>query len=1288
MSESLSRVWSHPVGGRVLKTLIFMIAMLLADEAIFGRRSIVKAFGFLPVPVGIELGIVLNGMVIGTLYAMIAFGIILVYRANRIINFSQAGLGSVPALFALILLTTRHVPYWICAIVMLVGAAGMGALMEAGIMRRFQDKPRVIATVATIGIAQLMILGEIYVPLWTTGSSLAPTSFPTPFQHFNFRVTGFVFSGDYIAIVVVALGVILALGSFFRFTRMGIAMRASAENSDRASLLGIPVARVSTLVWVLAAVCSGVAVFLRIPVLGLPIGASVSPTLLLYALAAAIVARMESLPVALLAGMAIGVVDQSAYVYSSKPDLSIAMMLPVILGGLLLRRNNLSRAMDTGISSFRTLQEFRPIPLELRRLPEIRAARVILGVLGVVFLVAFPHMIGTNRAGLVTLVVIYAIIGVSLVVLSGWTGQISLGHFAFAGIGAAVAGGLAANHHVDFFVALLAAGLAGAFFAFLIGIPALRIQGLFLSAVTLAFAATVQNLLLKPEYFSWLLPDPNNPIARPFLWARIDTRSDLSFYYVCLAFLALAYLAARNLRGSRSGRVFVATRDNIRAAQSYGVSAAGSRLAAFAFSGFVAAVAGGLLAYEFGSVDFQSFPLNLSLDVFIFAVIGGLTSLPGAIAGAVVYMSLRYFLPLVEPGMPHPYRDVVHFIDVIGIPTGVLFVLNFAPGGLAEGFYGIRDSMLRRVAARRGLEVPSLLADRRVEEPTSDLNVVHAADHKHQPMKVDPNAILVCKGVDVAYDSVQVLFGVDLQVKRGEIVALLGTNGAGKSTLLKAVSGLVKPTSGSITFAGKEIAGSGPAHAAGLGIVQVPGGKGIFPTLTVAEHFNLAGWLVKDREQVTSGTEEVLRRFPRLRERFQQLAGNLSGGEQQQLALGMAFIAKPEMLIIDELSLGLAPLVVEQLLEFVREINASGTTVLLVEQSVNVALTIAGRAYFMEKGEVRYEGAAIDLLERGDIVRSVFLEGAGRKTPAAAAAGNGNRNSTAASSRSVRAKKAKLEQEAAEPVLVAETLAKSFGGIRAVNNVSLKVAPREILGLIGPNGAGKTSVFDLISGFTTPDHGKVLIAGVDVTRWSPDRRSRAGLGRSFQDARIFPSMTVAENIATSLERHLQVRDHLASSLGMPASREQEEDVAWTVADLIELMNLQAFRDKFVRELSTGSRRVVDLAMAIAHDPSLLILDEPSSGIAQKETEALAPLLQRIREETGCAMLVIEYDMPLVTEVSDRLMALELGKVIAEGIPKDVIRDPLVVSSYLGTDDKLIKRSGVKAGTVVVAGSRA
>jgi branched-chain amino acid transport system ATP-binding protein len=261
------------------------------------------------------------------------------------------------------------------------------------------------------------------------------------------------------------------------------------------------------------------------------------------------------------------------------------------------------------------------------------------------------------------------------------------------------------------------------------------------------------------------------------------------------------------------------------------------------------------------------------------------------------------------------------------------------------------------------------------------------------------------------------------------------------------------------------------------------------------------------------------------------------------------------------------------------------------------------------------------------------------------------------------------------PVLEVSGLTRRFGGITAVRNVGFTLHEGQILGLIGPNGAGKTTIFDLISGHLPTDGGRILLGGVDVTEWPADRRAERGLGRSFQDARIFPSLTVAENIALGLERHIEVRDHVSALFATPAMRESEADVAYTVDDLVELMGLQAYRDKFVSELSTGSRRIVDLSMSIAHDPLVLLLDEPSSGIAQRETEALGPLLQRIRQETGCAMLVIEHDMPLITSLSDEIVALELGSVLLQGPPDEVMTDPRVVTSYLGGDLATIERSG-------------
>jgi ABC-type branched-subunit amino acid transport system ATPase component len=263
------------------------------------------------------------------------------------------------------------------------------------------------------------------------------------------------------------------------------------------------------------------------------------------------------------------------------------------------------------------------------------------------------------------------------------------------------------------------------------------------------------------------------------------------------------------------------------------------------------------------------------------------------------------------------------------------------------------------------------------------------------------------------------------------------------------------------------------------------------------------------------------------------------------------------------------------------------------------------------------------------------------------------------------------------PALEVRDLRVRFGGVLAVDGVSFSVAPRAILGLIGPNGAGKTTVFDAISGMVRSD-GKVILSGRDISGMSPERRSRARLGRSFQDARLFPSLTVAETLAVAFERHIRATDVVSTALRAPWIIRTERRIRQRVEDLIEIMGLGAFRDKFISELSTGSRRVVDLAATLAHDPDVLLLDEPSSGIAQREAEALTPLLLRIRDQTGASLLVVEHDMPLITSVSDQILALETGRVLTRGNPQDVLNDPRVIASYLGTDAAAVARSGRRA----------
>ena len=368
--------------------------------------------------------------------------------------------------------------------------------------------------------------------------------------------------------------------------------------------------------------------------------------------------------------------------------------------------------------------------------------------------------------------------------------------------------------------------------------------------------------------------------------------------------------------------------------------------------------------------------------------------------------------------------------------------------------------------------------------------------------------LLLVRGLDVAYGPVQVLFGIDFEIEEGTCVALLGTNGAGKSTLLKAICGVVEADRGAVMFDGRETTHAPANEIAAHGIALVPGGQGVFPSLTVEDNLRTASWLRRrDKAAAQAGIARVCELFPVLEQRWHDAAGDLSGGQQQMLALGMAFLSTPKLLLIDELSLGLAPVVVAQLLPLVEEMRAEGTTVVLVEQSVNVALTVADSAYFLEKGEIRFHGPTAELLERPEILRSVFL------STASVEEGNGHHP-----------KSTRPVDPAAVPSLEISEVSCSFGGIRAVDHVSLAVAPGEILGVIGPNGAGKTTLFDLISGYAKATSGGVVLGGRDISHLGAAARAKAGLGRSFQDARLFPSLTVEETIAVACERWIEVRD--------------------------------------------------------------------------------------------------------------------------------------------------------------------
>jgi ABC-type branched-subunit amino acid transport system ATPase component len=259
-------------------------------------------------------------------------------------------------------------------------------------------------------------------------------------------------------------------------------------------------------------------------------------------------------------------------------------------------------------------------------------------------------------------------------------------------------------------------------------------------------------------------------------------------------------------------------------------------------------------------------------------------------------------------------------------------------------------------------------------------------------------------------------------------------------------------------------------------------------------------------------------------------------------------------------------------------------------------------------------------------------------------------------------------------LLRAEDIGVRYGGVRALDGVSIEVRDGEVLGLIGPNGAGKTTLFECIAGFNRPATGRITFAGEDITSATPEQRAARGLIRSFQDARLFESLTVFQTVLLAQEKRQPSRP-LPNVFALPSTRRAERARAEAADALIDTMGLGGYRDRLVSELSTGTRRITELACVLALEPRLLLLDEPSSGIAQREVEALGALLRRIKEVTGCTMLVIEHDMPLIMGLADRIVALDSGRFLAEGSPRQIVEHPEVVRSYLGTGTETVHRSG-------------
>jgi branched-chain amino acid transport system permease protein len=635
---------------------------------------------------GAPAGSFLSGIILGLITSLVSLGMYLVFRANRVLNFASGELGLLPAVLAVMLIVESGLSWWLGLGIGLVASLVVGVASEFLIIRRFFEAPRLVVTVATIGLAQLLALCAVLIPRWWD-AFVTSQRIDAPFE-IEFEVGSRVFTADHVVALVAAPLTILGVGALLRWTRIGIAIRAAAELPQRANLLGIPVKALQSVVWGLATLLGFIALFLRAGIYGLPVGGQLGLLLLLRSLAALTLGRMVHLPTILATSIALGIL-QEGVVWNSQAVEAEAIMAAitgaVIIAGLLARRTKGLRS-EADSSSWQSVGDTRPIPFEFRSLPIVRYGRPIGIAAFAAILLVFPSLPWFDATVVVRmgLIFLFAIVILSLGVLTGWAGQLSLGQMAFAGVGGAVSAWITLNWQWDITLAVLVAGVFGAIVSLVIGLPALRLRGMYLAVTTLAFGLTVSQYFLNPRFFDWI---PEQRVERLPIFGVIDWSTSRGIYYVSLVAMTLAFLAVQGIRRSRTGRVLIAMRDNEIGTEAYGVNPVRAKLTAFAISGFLAAAAGALLTHHHQA--FWTYDAGFSLGIFTAAVIGGLGSLLGAFLGAL-YWNGTYF-----------WLEGTWRLFVTGF--GVLFILLVAPGGMVSLWTDLRDLALRWLGRRRDL---------------------------------------------------------------------------------------------------------------------------------------------------------------------------------------------------------------------------------------------------------------------------------------------------------------------------------------------------------------------------------------------------------------------------------------------------------------------------------------------------------------------------------------------------------------------------------------------------------
>lgn len=631
------------------------------------------------------------GVIEGLLYGLLALGIVLIYKGSRIINFAQTSFALVAAFLAWWFTFRAPLPFaagsrprYLLAVVLSLLAVGLnGFAVEHTVIRRLRSAPRLVLLVATLAISAGNAGFVLLLFARNEEQQQVPRFLPSFVTTTVTVGTGLVKGAD-IEILVLVPAICGALALFFTKTRFGVAVRAVADNRDAARLLGVPASRVSVFTWVMGSLLAGFAGLLITEHRGSLDIASISTGFLVSGLIAALVGGLTSLPGAIVGGLVVGVLQSMAgFVFAGTQGAGEVVLVLLVLGILLFRPSGIFGAPEETADNAAFVPSLRPLPSLLRTNPAARGFSA-LGVLVVLFIFALSQVVGSGTNGIIATVLCFGIVGVSLTVLIGFTGQISLGHWGIAGFGGYTTAVLSARLYTPWPLAVLTGAVAGGVLALVIGLPALRIRGLYLAVATMAFHLAATSFIYRKMGGTTAGVIVDRPRYGPL---DLDSPSGRSLTFVCLLALVGSIVAANNLLRSRVGRSLLAVRENEKAAATLGVGLTSAKLVGFGVSGALAGLAGALYVTISGTAQQAQWDLALSFQLVVMVVIGGLGSAWGPSLGAF----LLFGLPLLFPGL----ND---WLVAIGSASLVFLAATRLPGGLAGLVQQVRDRVVIGVA--------------------------------------------------------------------------------------------------------------------------------------------------------------------------------------------------------------------------------------------------------------------------------------------------------------------------------------------------------------------------------------------------------------------------------------------------------------------------------------------------------------------------------------------------------------------------------------------------------------